>query len=94
MTEIEAIKMMEIQKPAYGCKEYKKPLMNAYEMAISALKKQIPKKPIIGTNMMLKNKETFCPCCGWAFPESLLFLKTRCWNCGQTIDWSEEDGKE
>ena len=40
MTESEAIKMLEIQKPAYGCKEYKKPLMYAYEMAIKALEKQ------------------------------------------------------
>ena len=47
MTESEAIKMLQIQKPAYGCKEYKKPLMYAYEMAIKALEKQIPKKPIL-----------------------------------------------
>ena len=37
MTENEAIKMLEIQKPVYGCKEYQKPLMHAYEMAIKAL---------------------------------------------------------
>ena len=40
MIASEAIKMLEIQKPAYGCKEYKKPLMYAYEMAIKALEKQ------------------------------------------------------
>lgn len=37
VTENEAIKMLEIQKPAYGCKKYQRPLMNAYEMAIKAL---------------------------------------------------------
>lgn len=37
MTANEAIKILEIQKPAYGCKEYQKPLMYAYEMAIKAL---------------------------------------------------------
>ena len=37
MNENEAIKMLEIQKPGYGCKEYQKPLMHAYEMAIKAL---------------------------------------------------------
>ena len=47
MTAREVIKTLEIQKPAYGCKEYKKPLMYAYEMAIKALEKQIPKKPIL-----------------------------------------------
>ena len=40
MIASEAIKMLEIQKPAYGCKEYQKPLMYAYEMAIKALEKQ------------------------------------------------------
>ena len=47
MTASEAIKMLQIQKPAYGCKEYRKPLMYAYNMAIKALEKQIPKKPIL-----------------------------------------------
>lgn len=40
MTIDEAIKMIKIQMPVYGCKEYKKPLMYAYEIAIKALEKQ------------------------------------------------------
>ena len=48
MTESEAIKMLEIQKPAYGCKEYKKPLMYAYEMAIKALE-EVQQYRAIGT---------------------------------------------
>ena len=48
MTANEAIKMLEIQKPAYGCKEYKKPLMYAYEMAIKALE-EVQQYRVIGT---------------------------------------------
>ena len=48
MKENEAIKMLEIQKPAYGCKEYQKPLMYAYEMAIKALK-EVQQYRAIGT---------------------------------------------
>lgn len=48
MTENEAIKMLEIQKPVYGCKEYQKPLMYAYEIAIKALK-EIQQYRAIGT---------------------------------------------
>lgn len=48
MTENEAIKMLEIQKPGYGCKEYQKPLMHAYEMAIKALE-EVQQYRAIGT---------------------------------------------
>ena len=48
MTASESIKMLEIQKPAYGCKEYKKPLMYAYEMAIKALE-EVQQYRAIGT---------------------------------------------
>ena len=48
MIASEAIKMLEIQKPAYGCKEYKKPLMYAYEMAIKALE-EVQQYRAIGT---------------------------------------------
>lgn len=48
MTENEAIKMLEIQKPGYGCKEYQKPLMHAYEMAIKALE-EVQQYRVIGT---------------------------------------------
>lgn len=48
MNENEAIKMLEIQKTGYGCKEYQKPLMHAYEMAIKALE-EIQQYRAIGT---------------------------------------------
>ena len=48
MTASEAIKMLQIQKPAYGCKEYRKPLRYAYEMAIKALE-EVQQYRAIGT---------------------------------------------
>ena len=58
---------------------------------INALEKQIAKKPIFANNMMTKDKFLMCPCCEFRFPDSLVFLKTRCWNCGQKLDWSDEE---
>ena len=63
----------------------------AFQMEINALEKQIPKKPIFANNMMTKDKFLMCPCCEFRFPDSLVFLKTRCWNCGQKLDWSDEE---
>lgn len=97
MTESEAIEKlknmrlyMQIEDKNNDCKftedDYK-----ANEMAIQALEKQIPKKPIFANNMMTKDKFLMCPCCEFRFPDSLVFLKTRCWNCGQKLDWSDEE---
>lgn len=100
MTESEAIKMLEIQKPAYGCKEYQKPLMYAYEMAIKALEKQIPKKIEIrkATNddieselrdfITVKGRICRCPSCRCCIHISELKY---CWECGQKLDWSDEE---
>ena len=81
---------MQIEDENNDCKftedDYK-----ANEMAIQALEKQIPKKPIFANNMMTKDKFLMCPCCEFRFPDSLVFLKTRCWNCGQKLDWSDEE---
>lgn len=79
---------MQIEDKNNDCKftedDYK-----ANEMAIQALEKQIPKKPIFANNMMTKDKFLMCPCCEFRFPDSLVFLKTRCWNCGQKLDFGE-----
>ena len=86
MTIEEAIKLLEIQKPVLGCKEYKKPLMYAYEMAIAALEKQIPKKPIENpTDDTCLYYENYCPSC-----ENLLVVRYKhCPKCGHKIDWSD-----
>ena len=75
MTESEAIEklknmrlFMQIEDKNNDCKftedDYK-----ANEMAIQALEKQIPKKPIFANNMMTKDKFLMCPCCEFRFPK-------------------------
>ena len=59
--------------------------IEAYAMAIKALEKQIPKKPeemdCIGFDTLV------CPKCKMA----LYLYEPYCDNCGQKIDWSDEE---
>lgn len=61
----------------------------AYDMAIKALEKQIPKKPVTE-----KDKVTFGIVCGRC-PEcdSAVYSTTNlyCHKCGQALDWSEKE---
>ena len=56
-------------------------------LAVADIEKQIPKKVLIGKNMMTKEFAKYCPncgtilCCDWNY----------CFECGQAIDWSEEN---
>lgn len=61
-------------------------------MAIPAVKKQIPKKPI------KNNRAFFCPVCEKNVGLTLEYNGTKishfehyCEKCGQAIDWSEEE---
>lgn len=91
MTEQEAIEkmknmrlFMQIEDENKDCKftedDYK-----ANEMAIQALEKQMPKKPkerdCIGFDTLA------CPECKMA----LYLYEPYCDNCGQKIDWSDEE---
>lgn len=62
-------------------------LQEAFDLAISTLRKQIPKKPI--------DDGAFgkCPCCWMKFNSELLneYNIKYCPNCGQAIDWSDEN---
>ena len=54
------------------------------ELAINALEKQIPKKPDF-----TEDKEfALCPCCNG---KGLLNKQKYCDNCGQKLDWSDEE---
>ena len=56
----------------------------ALGLAIKALEKQIPKKPDF-----TEDKEfALCPCCNG---KGLLNKQKYCDNCGQKIDWSDEE---
>lgn len=59
------------------------------DIAIKALEKQIPKKPL---NQSEEYDRTYgnCPCCGEMvvdYPDDFRV----CSNCGQVIDWGEEE---
>ena len=63
------------------------PFENAYRMAIQALEKQIPKKPIYIANLGCAAL-WLCPVCERRIVRSDLKY---CHQCGQKLDWSDED---
>ena len=85
MTYEEAIKILTELKPIPV--DGFKIIAEAYDLAIEALEKQIPKKPIIRkTEDYFGNvKHTLCPNC-----QETEFVFTQpcfCHHCGQAIDW-------
>ena len=95
MTESEAIKLLKRNRTTSGyvILNYLK-FNEALEMAIQALEKQIPKKPVC-----IEDKMWCCPVCDnhllhkWVKYPTELMPKTEglpyCMSCGQKIDWSE-----
>lgn len=67
------------------------------EVAINALEKQIPKKPRKTDSYrgVLKRVYAYvCPTCGNVCLEKYMNKRQNtmfCWNCGQKIDWSDEE---
>ena len=82
MTESEAIKEVRFNMSTIGLSDKAaKRVVEARNMAIKALEKQIPKKPFAHR----------CNTCGSAV---LPFEGSCCSNCGQKLDWSDEKMKE
>ena len=84
MTYEEAIKILTELKPIPV--DGFKIIAEAYDLAIEALEKQIPKKP---TRTRGKYGHTECACCGWVVESFCGDLEQYpfCPNCGQAIDW-------
>lgn len=62
----------------------------AIDMAISTLKKSIPKKPIVEVGYR------YCPTCGEVVLSTIEQIKNEynhdhCGGCGQRIDWGEKE---
>jgi len=76
MTSKEAIEVLEYTEPVTI------QAAKAFEMAIGALKKQIPMKPRLRTQNLCAYK---CAVCGHLLEEEEYY----CQNCGQYIDWEE-----
>ena len=90
MTEQEAIEWQKAFKKTY--RSMPKDSDIACDMAISALEKQIQKKPIIHTND--KDRLACCPVCDsnvdWTYEGFWRKGNPKyCRECGQAIDWSD-----
>ena len=87
MTPQEAIKNIEI---AIAEVEWKYPMQYAiaFEIAIKALEKQMPKKPIKSDRQEIRYTLTYdCPTCGRQFTGT--GFADYCYHCGQALDWSD-----
>lgn len=87
MTEQEAIKLLEIRRSFTNSGNAG---VSAIDMAISALEKQIAKKPLNIKKSAIEDGGYYgdCPCCN-EHMESLWTSEKFCCNCGQKLDWSE-----
>lgn len=93
MNEQEAIDVLKDDNTCIGtlnCDDeaYKK-LTPAKELAIAALEKQIPKKPVWNCN----NEVVHCPSCDYDLMGGIDVDSEQdpsyCWECGQRLDWSD-----
>lgn len=85
MTESEAIKELHKIRPRGGIIPQKR--AEALDVAIQALEKQIPKNPITHSN----TNRADCPCCGATVRGIKNPFGDWCSNCGQKLDWSDEE---
>ena len=85
MTENEVIKEVIFNMSEIGLNdESAKRVSEAKSIVVNALEKQIPKKPDF-----TEDKEfALCPCCNG---KGLLDKQKYCDNCGQKLDWSDEE---
>lgn len=86
MTYEEAIKILTELKPIPV--DGFKIIAKAYDLAIEALEKQIPKKPNGKFNVPdYVLAYGICPSCGLGVNSDMKF----CSECGQAIDWSDDE---
>lgn len=94
MEESEAIKELHKIRPRGGIIPQKR--AEALDVAIQALEKQIPKKPIMKQYFEdLEEEYLCCPTCGEILtdriPADNKTFYFHCMNCGQKLDWSDEE---
>ena len=100
MTEIESKKYMLIEKECINrnCNrdcancdivQNVEDLNNAYDIAINALEKQIPKKPKKSQSKLRYLGTYMCPSCGGDF--SGTGVASYCYHCGQRFKWNDAE---
>ena len=87
MTYEEAIKHFKSLQKRYT-KEHNGRMCEKVNLALEALEKQIPKKPLH------MHKNYYCPICkedGWMLWDNAIpnDMDNYCGKCGQAIDWSD-----
>ena len=95
MTENEAIEIVRKEK-SYMDRHAGRAQSEAFQMAINALEKQMPKKPIMKTYYEDMEEEYLCcPTCGEILTDRIPLdnkdFYFHCLNCGQKLDWSDEE---
>ena len=88
MTILIVIEILKNERPGCGEKVIytESERCESYDIAISASEKQISKKPIKG-----KNGDLSCSCGLIIQRKNRRTCLHYCHNCGQAIDWSDED---
>lgn len=82
MTEQEAINVLCL----YTGDELSPTVRNAHVMAMAALRKQQPKKPIKDRTQNIRYTSSYsCPYCGDGFTGT--GIANYCYHCGQALDW-------
>lgn len=85
--EADAIECLKSNKPTSGYVM----LQESIDVAIQALEKQIPLKLLYSYDDSVDENWCSCPICcsglGWAHGKHYKY----CMNCGQKLDWSDEE---
>lgn len=80
---------MQITDKNNDCK-FTKDDYKANEMAIQALEKQIPKKPVKSEKQVVRYVNTYyCPICNLGITGTN--IAKWCYHCGQKLDWNDEE---
>ena len=88
MTPEEAIEFFKGELEGGKCSEHCIQC-NANELALQALEKQIPKKPIKSDRQEIRYTLTYdCPTCGKQFTGT--GFADYCYHCGQNLDWGDD----
>ena len=96
MTESEAIKILQRDLQIQLENKALPDGIEAIQIAIQALEKQIPKKPIMKQYFEnLEDEYLCCPTCGEILtdriPSDNKTFYFHCMNCGQKFDWSDDN---
>ena len=89
MTESEAIKILQRDLQIQLENKALPDGIEAIQIAIQALEKQIPMKPVKSEKQVVRYVNTYyCPICNLGI--TCTNIAKWCYHCGQKLDWSEE----